>query len=91
MVAIVVALLCIGIQVIVTDEKYKDTKLATKLILGRRKLYLGCIALVVFTGLYAVEWSTKIKLTIAIILCIGAVVLLFIKWDRATQVKTPLE
>lgn len=90
-VAFVVALFCIIIQIIVTDEKHKDTKLATGLILGRRVLYLICIAFIVFAGLYAVTWPNQIKITIAIALCISAVILLVIKWDRATQVKTPLE
>lgn len=90
-VAFVVALFCIIIQIIVTDEKHKDTKLATGLILGRRVLYLICIAFIVFAGLYAVTWPDQIKITIAIALCISAVILLVVKWDRATQVKTPLE
>lgn len=90
-VALVVALFCIIIQIIVTDEKRKDTKLATNLILGRRYLYLACIAFIVFAGLYAVTWPNLVKIAIAIALCIGAVILLVIKWDRATQVKTPLE
>jgi len=90
-VALIIALICIIIQVIATEPQNKDTKLATRLILSRRVLYLACIALIVFAGLYAVTWPSAVKITIAIILCIGAVVLLIIKWDRATQVKTPLE
>lgn len=90
-VALVIAFICIVIQVIVTDPKHKDTQFATRLILGRRLLYLACIAIIVLAGLYAVTWPRIIKNSIIAVLCLGAVILAKIKWDRLTQVKTPLK
>lgn len=90
-VALAIAFICIVVHIIVAEPKYAGSKFATRLILGRRVLYLACIAFIVFAGLYAVSWPKAVRIAIAIVLCVGAVGLLIIKWDRATQVKTPLE
>lgn len=90
-VTLVIAVVCAIIQVIATDPKNKGTARATHLILGRRLLYLACIATIVLSGLYAVTWPIPIKVAIVVALCLGAIILIIIKWDRLTQVKTPLE
>ncbi len=79
--AIIVALICIAVQLAINSPKCKESK-ATKLIRKRRILYLACIAIIVFGGLYAVAWPDIIRIVIAVILCIGALILLYVKWDR---------
>lgn len=89
--ALAIALICIIVQIIITDPKHKGTPYADRLIIKRRYLYLACIAFVVFVGLYAVDWPLKVKTPLAIALCIGGIGLFILKKDRATQPKTPLK
>lgn len=85
LVALIVALICIFVQVIITDAKDKQTKRIKRIIRGRRILYLACIATIVFGGLYAVAWPNSVRINIAVVLCIGALGLSYIKWDRLTN------
>lgn len=84
-VAFVIALICITVQVVITDPKYKGTPYARRLIIKRRYLYLACIALVVFVGLYAVDWPLVVKTPLAVALCIGGIWLFILKKDRRTD------
>lgn len=81
-VALAVTLVCVIVQVIITDPKHKGTLFALCLVLARRILYLVCIAIIVFVGLFATTWPLTVKTAITAILCIGAIILLIIKWDR---------
>lgn len=86
LIALFIAVVCIAIQITVTSPKCKDTPRATYLILGRRVLYLVCIAFIVFAGIYSLNWLPLVKVVLVIILCFGAIGLLKLKWDRATHV-----
>lgn len=84
-VALVIALICAVVQIIITDPKHKGTPYADQLIIKRRYLYLACIALVVFVGLYAIDWPLIVKTLLAVALCIGGIWLFVIKKDRRTK------